>query len=57
MRSSRLMPGHDRIRSPGEARVERIAERSARGVPLSAALRDNLAKLADRLGIAPIGGG
>ena len=57
LRSSKLMPGHDRIRIPGEARVERIAERSEKGVPLSPALLDNLAKLADRLGIAPIGKG
>ena len=57
LRSSKLMPGHDRIRIPGEARVERIAERTAKGVPLSPALLDNLAKLGDRLGIAPIGKG
>jgi len=57
LRSSRLMPGFDRIRIPGEARVERIAERSEKGVPLSPALLGNLAELADRLGITRIGGG
>jgi len=57
LRSSRLMPGHDRIRIPGEARVERIAERSEKGVPLSPALLANLDKLADQLEIARSGGG
>jgi len=57
LRSSKLMPGHDRIRIPGEARVERIKERGEKGVPLSPALLANLDKLADRLGIARIGGG
>lgn len=57
LRSSRLMPGHDRIRIPGEARVERIAERSRDGVPLSAALLGKLEDLARSLGITPIAGG
>ncbi len=48
------MPGHDRIRIPGEARVERIAERTKAGVPLTPALLSSLAKLAERLGIAPV---
>jgi LDH2 family malate/lactate/ureidoglycolate dehydrogenase len=57
LRSSRLMPGHDRIRIPGEARAERIRERSDKGVPLSPPLLANLGQLADRLGIPPIGAG
>lgn len=57
LRSSKVMPGHDRIRIPGEARVERIAERTRAGVPLSPALLDSLGNLADRLGIAPLGKG
>jgi LDH2 family malate/lactate/ureidoglycolate dehydrogenase len=57
LRSSRLMPGHDRIRIPGEGRVERLAERSRDGVPLSPALLARLAELAVRIGIAPIKSG
>jgi hypothetical protein len=37
--------------------MERIKERSEKGVPLSPALLDNLGKLADRLGIVRIGMG
>lgn len=54
LRNSRLMPGHDRIRMPGEARAARIAERSSQGVPLSSALLVKLGELAKRLGIKPI---
>jgi len=54
LRTSRLMPGHDRIRMPGEARAARITERSRQGVPLSAALLARLDDLAKRLGIKPI---
>lgn len=57
LRSSRPMPGHDRIRIPGEARAERIAERSEKGVPLSKVLIANLDELAARLDIKPIGEG
>jgi L-2-hydroxycarboxylate dehydrogenase (NAD+) len=56
LRGSRLMPGHDRIRIPGEGRVERIAERSRDGVPLSPALVGKLDELAGRLDIAPLAG-
>ncbi len=57
LRASKVMPGHDRIRIPGEARVERIAERTEKGVPLTPALLDKLGELADRLGIDPIRAG
>jgi L-2-hydroxycarboxylate dehydrogenase (NAD+) len=56
LRSSRLMPGHDRIHIPGEGRVARIAERSRNGIPLSLALVGKLDELAKRLGIKPIQG-
>jgi L-2-hydroxycarboxylate dehydrogenase (NAD+) len=55
LRSSKLMPGHDRIRIPGEARAARLKERSAKGVPLSPALLGKLGELAKKLGIKPIG--
>lgn len=54
LRNSKVMPGHDRIRMPGEGRVARIAERNSNGVPLSPALLARLGELADRLGIDPI---
>jgi len=57
LRGSRLMPGHDRIRIPGEARVERIVQRGRDGVPLSAALLAKLDDLAGKLDIAPIARG
>jgi len=57
LRASRLMPGHDRIRMPGEARAERIADRNRNGVPLSAALLARLGDLAKQLDISPISSG
>ena len=57
LRASRLMPGHDRIRIPGEGRTKRIEERSRLGVPLSTALVARLDDLAARLGIGPISSG
>jgi LDH2 family malate/lactate/ureidoglycolate dehydrogenase len=57
LRSSKLMPGHDRVRLPGEARVARVAERTVKGVPLSPALLAKLGDLARRLGIEPLGAG
>jgi L-2-hydroxycarboxylate dehydrogenase (NAD+) len=56
LRSSKVMAGHDRIRLPGEGRAARIAERTAKGVPLSAPLLAKLGDLAKRLGIRPLGG-
>jgi LDH2 family malate/lactate/ureidoglycolate dehydrogenase len=55
LRSSKLMPGHDRIRIPGEARAARLKERGEKGVPLSPALLGKLGDLAKRLGIKPLG--
>ena len=57
LRSSKLMPGHDRIRLPGEGRAARLAERTAKGVPLSAPLLAKLGDLAKRLGIEPLAKG
>ena len=55
LRSSKLMPGHDRIRIPGEARAARLKERGEKGVPLSPALLGKLGELAKKLGIKAIG--
>jgi LDH2 family malate/lactate/ureidoglycolate dehydrogenase len=57
LRSSKLMPGHDRIRLPGEGRAARMAERTAKGVPLSPPLLAKLGDLANRLGIKPLASG
>ena len=57
LRSSKLMPGHDQIRLPGEGRAARMAERTAKGVPLSPPLLAKLGDLARRLGIKPLAGG
>jgi LDH2 family malate/lactate/ureidoglycolate dehydrogenase len=51
------MPGHDRIRLPGEGRAARLAERADKGVPLSPPLLAKLGDLAKRLGIKPLAGG
>jgi LDH2 family malate/lactate/ureidoglycolate dehydrogenase len=51
MRASEPMPGVERVRLPGEERARRIAERGAKGVPLSAELIKKLDALADDLGV------
>lgn len=54
MKSSAKMPGVDEIRLPGE-RMDRVRmERSTKGIPLSDALRAQLASLAAELGVAAL---
>jgi LDH2 family malate/lactate/ureidoglycolate dehydrogenase len=57
LHGSALLPGFDRIRLPGEDRYARIAERKANGIPIPAALRAALDKMAGELKIAPLFGG
>jgi LDH2 family malate/lactate/ureidoglycolate dehydrogenase len=56
LHGSALLPGFDRIRLPGEDRAARIAERTARGIPIPPELRAALDKMATGLGIAPLFG-
>ncbi len=49
------LPGVDAIHLPGQGRAARRAERNARGVPLSAALLEQLDGVAKSLAIAPLG--
>lgn len=54
MKASAKMPGVDEIRLPGE-RMDRVRlERSAKGIPLSDALRAQLSALAAELGVAAL---
>ncbi|WP_341861272.1 Ldh family oxidoreductase [Gymnodinialimonas sp. 57CJ19] len=54
MKSSAKMPGVDEIRLPGE-RMDRVRlERSTKGIPLSDALRVQLAALAEELVVAAL---
>ncbi|HTZ34789.1 MAG TPA: Ldh family oxidoreductase [Stellaceae bacterium] len=54
LHGSALLPGFARIRLAGEDRAARIAERSARGIPIPGSLKAALDKLAAELGIAPL---
>jgi LDH2 family malate/lactate/ureidoglycolate dehydrogenase len=51
---SRLAPGFDEIRIPGEASARRAREHGAHGIALAAAVRAELDVLAARFGVAPI---
>lgn len=54
MKSSDKMPGVKEIRLPGE-RLDRVRrDRSANGIPVSAALRTQLNALAEELGVGPM---
>jgi LDH2 family malate/lactate/ureidoglycolate dehydrogenase len=53
MRAVPAVPG-ERIRVPGERRVEVRAERSTHGIPIDAATRQELDTLADEVGVAPL---
>ena len=55
LRSSRTLPGVERIRLPGEGSHAARADRLAHGVPLPAALHAALDTLAAQLGITPVG--
>jgi L-2-hydroxycarboxylate dehydrogenase (NAD+) len=52
LRGSRRLPGVDRIWLPGEQSSAKRVEYSRDGIPLNAALMQNLERLADDLGIA-----
>ncbi len=54
IRSSRRLPGVERILVPGERSAEKHAERAAAGVPIPPALKASLDQLAADLGIAPL---
>ena len=54
LRGSAVLPGFDEIRLPGEARRRRREERSRDGVPLPAALLDQLDALAASLKLKPL---
>lgn len=51
MKSSPLLPGYNEIRLPGERLAAITKERTEYGIPLASALRENLDKLADELGV------
>jgi LDH2 family malate/lactate/ureidoglycolate dehydrogenase len=55
IRRSKPMPGVDRIWLPGEQSRAKLDERSELGVPIPAALRASLDKLAAELKIKPLG--
>ena len=54
MKSSALLPGVNEIRLPGERLARVTAERSEKGIPLTSALRKQLAELAETLGVDPL---
>ena len=54
MRDATPMPGVDSVRVPGDGRAASIADATENGVPVHAALLDNLNNLADDLGITPL---
>jgi L-2-hydroxycarboxylate dehydrogenase (NAD+) len=54
LRASRRLPGVERIWLPGEQSRAKLAERSAQGVPLPAALDEALARVAREAGVAPL---
>jgi L-2-hydroxycarboxylate dehydrogenase (NAD+) len=52
--SSRPLPGVDRVRVPGQGRLERRLERERDGVPLSTALLKQVDEVAKSLGVTPL---
>ena len=54
MRAATPMPGVDNVRVPGDGRAAHIEDYTANGVPMHAALLDNLETLAGELGISPL---
>jgi LDH2 family malate/lactate/ureidoglycolate dehydrogenase len=52
LRGSPPLPGHDRVRIPGDGRTAARERRAAGGLPLNAGLRRELDAIADELGIA-----
>jgi L-2-hydroxycarboxylate dehydrogenase (NAD+) len=56
LRTSKPLPGFDRVRLPGEERSRRRADRLKNGVPLPRELIAQLDALAGELGVKPLGG-
>jgi LDH2 family malate/lactate/ureidoglycolate dehydrogenase len=54
LRTSKPLPGFDRVRLPGQERLSRRAERLKNGVPLPRELMAQLDALASELGIKPL---
>ncbi|HEY6864798.1 MAG TPA: Ldh family oxidoreductase [Burkholderiales bacterium] len=54
LRASRRLPGVERVWLPGEQSRAKYEERSRHGVPVPAALRDALDRLAREVGVAPL---
>jgi LDH2 family malate/lactate/ureidoglycolate dehydrogenase len=57
LKTSRLAPGFDEIRVPGEAAARRLREHAARGIALPPALVRELDEIGARLGVGPLGVG
>lgn len=51
---SKPLPGVDRVRVPGQGRLERRIERERDGVPISAALLKQVDEVAGSLGVTPL---
>jgi len=56
LRASKLLPGFDSIRLPGEQRRRRRADRIANGIPISAELMARLDQVAAALNVKPLCG-
>jgi len=54
MRASEPLPGHARVRLPGEGKAALMAERRAKGIALHASLRKDLDDIAREIGVAPL---
>jgi len=54
MRAATPMKGVKNVRVPGDGRAASIADAEANGVPVHAALLDNLNQLAQELEISPL---
>ena len=54
LKSSKVLPGFDAIRLPGEQRQARRADRMANGVPVFPEVVEQLDKLAAELRIKPL---
>ena len=52
--SSKPLPGVDKVRVPGQGRLERRIERERDGVPLSTALLKQVDEVANSLGVTPL---
>jgi L-2-hydroxycarboxylate dehydrogenase (NAD+) len=56
LKASKVLPGFNSIRLPGEQRRTRRAERARDGVPVFPEVLEQLDKLASELKIKPLGG-